>query len=533
MTQQPPIHRHAQKLARQLAKGLEPRLEDNIQSLLEEHPEWLPDGLEGFLEASQADSDGTNWLMEAYAILLGQQLELLRYQVDRGYQDAIDEADYFQQEVVRLAREGYLNHRGLSRIAVLLRDAKLPPAPELFEVATELLDEAEVPQHVKFQDISEVKNFLAELSGEIGDDPYEVAQAITEATYAMPPEALAMLADLMLDGSQGVLAEAVPLMILDDRDEARRLLADVLRRNAKRFTPDGLRRFIALRNWLPEGERSRIDQAVKTARRQGVECASWPESKDAEVYASVVDGSGAQGFIVLLKQGRKYALGSVLSRLGYGVLDAWCQPGLSKRERDSMMAHVEEETPVHRVSRAYLDLAVQNQLAVSQEHENLPSIGLLRVAETIGATAWLPQRLDLEEAISGLLSEIPREFQEFEAVDEILKDSAAWAARSGITDSWFEDDQEAAGLLGGARASKRASLIQKALAQVIQPRLEKWVERCFWTALWCKEGSGAVKTYWPKFLLLAKSLREGRPLKDISLMVEIAERTVEAARGRL
>jgi len=134
----------------------------------------------------------------------------------------------------------------------------------------------------------------------------------------------------------------------------------------------GMRRLIALRNWLPESERPPIDETVKAARRQGVVCASWPDAREIEIHASAVDGSGAQGFLLLSKEQRKYTLSSILIRLEKGILDAWSQAGLSKRERDSMMEHMKNEMPILRISRDYLNQAIQHQLATVDGGSTFP-----------------------------------------------------------------------------------------------------------------------------------------------------------------
>jgi len=529
MSKQHPLHPHAQRLSKRLAKGLAPQFTEELRFLLEDNPTWIMDSLKGLLEARDPAGVEGDWLVEAYSMLLGQQLEFLRYGIDRGYQDSIDLAHQFQHRVVGLARNGVLPAVLLSRIAVLLRDAKLPPIPELFETVSDLMNETAPgddfdPQ--AFQDL------LANLVKDVGDEPFEAARAIIEITYAMPPEALSMLAGLILSDPRGGLGETVPLMLLDDRREARQGLARILLQHAKALSPIGMRRLIALRNWLPESERSPIDETVKAARRQGVVCASWPDAREIEIYASAVDGSGAQGFLLLSKEQRKYTFSSILIRLEKGILDAWSQTGLSKRERDSMMEHMKNEMPILRISRDYLNQAIQHQLATVDGGSTFPPIGLLQVAETIGASTWLPQRLELDESINRLLQELPHELLEPAAIDHVLTDSATWAERSGVTESWFEDDQVVRDVLAATPSSQHSALAARVLTQVIQPRALKWAERCLWAALWCKEGPRELRIFWPNFLLVARALRDDHPLKSISLMSEIADLSVEVALER-
>lgn len=529
MTQPHPLEQHAQRIAKQLAKDANPLFGEDLRHLLEENPVWVMDSLKGLLDAEKNEASTPHRLVDAYSLLLGRQLEFIRYGVDRGREDAIELARQFQLRVVGLARNGHISALLLNRIAVLLRDAKLQPITELFEVASNLMQDITPPADF---DVAQIPAFLMDLASEANHDPFEIARGLTEFTYAMPPDALAMLAGLILSEPSLKLEESAALMLLDDRAEARRLIAQVLQSHAKQLSPVSLRRLIALRNWLPEEERKSLDEIVKTARRAGVVCAAWPEPNGVEVFASVVDGSGAQGFFFLTKSGRKHQIASLLLRLGKGILDAWTLPDLPKKQRDTILAEVADQMPLIAVSRSYADLAVQHHLAAGSTGDALPPVAALQVAELIGAASWLPQRLDLEAAIEQVLPEVPPELMEPGAIVEILESSADWAGQTGITHSWFEDDQSVEHLLSGTRAKKRDTLVTKVLNDILEPRARQWAERCLWAALWCREASPDLRMFWPYFLIVAKAITEKYPLKQISLMTEVAEETLEAALHR-
>jgi hypothetical protein len=338
-----------------------------------------------------------------------------------------------------------------------------------------------------------------------------------------------MLATLILDEPSLGLAEAAPLMILDDRAEAREMLIQVLHTLAHQLSPVSLRRLIALRNWLPESERKPLDETIKQARRQGVECAPWPEANAVELFASVVDGSGAQGFYFLSHKGRKHTVASILTRLGKGILDAWTLPDISKREMESIIGEINAEMPVHAISKEYLDCVIQHHLAIALDSSTLPPVALLKVAESTGADSWRPQLLNVSETILQLLSELPEDLRDPSAMADILQTSGDWALFAGITDSWFEDDQSVHDLLSKSRASKRDTLVQKIMKEILQPRATQWAERCLWAALWCKDGPEELRELWPHFAMVASVLNDGYPVKVIPLMTEIAERTLDAA----
>lgn len=529
MTSSPPLHTHAERIAKQLARGATPTLGDDLRSLLEENPTWVMDGLKGIIDTDNKPATDPNWLLESYCFLLAQQLELLRYGVDRGRTENIEIALQFQHRVVGLARNGLLSTFLLSRIAVMLRDAKLPPIPELFEVASELMRDAPLPVN---QDLSDIRRLLQEMAKEAEGDLFRVAEGLTEFTYAMPADALAMVAELLLNEPALGLADAVPLMMLDDRPEVRQLLGQVLKDHASQLGPDSLRRLIALRNWLPEGERKTLDETIRLARRAGIECARWPDPPPVEILASAIDGSAAQGLFFISQSGRKHQISSTLLRLGKGVLDAWTLPDLPKRQREAILSDVMNQMPMTTVSRSYADLALQHHLWTAVQGGSLPPVATLKVAESIGASHWLPQQLDLKSTLEQLLPEVPQELLASDRVKEILGTSADWAQHSGICRSWFEDDQEIDLLLSRSRASKRETLVKKILTEILQPRAGRWAERCLWAALWCRESTPELRRFWPHFLIVARAITDNCPLKQISLMSYVADETLEAALHR-
>jgi hypothetical protein len=63
---------------------------------------------------------------------------------------------------------------------------------------------------------------------------------------------------------------------------------------------------------------------------------------------------------------------------------------------------------------------------------------------------------------------------------------------------------------------------------VLARRREKWAERFLWTALWLREAPDGDALPWRNFAILARALADGHDLSDISLMHDIAARTVMA-----
>lgn len=521
------LHRYAIRIAKQFQKDQPPPLDAKIMAHLDSHPEYLMESLQRLAEQIKAGKSIDDDLTKAYLWLMGIQLEHIRYQVDRHYDWARELVAQFQQTVIDLAHTDKLSGTILQQIALALREAKLEVDPGLFLAIEETIQTPDVP----LEQPPDFDELLASFVREIKGSEFEVARTITEFTYAMPVQGRLSLAFTMLHSDFPKVKNAVPLMILDDIKAMRQGITQMLQETAKTLTPETLRRLIALRSWLPANERPQVDKIVKTARRQGIECAQWSATEEAEIHGAAVDGSGAQGFLIVAGKGRKCRLSSVLLRLNSGIMDAWSDPELKpRREIDRHISRAAEHTLIESVSRDYLDRAVQHHLAVGCRNKQLPPPGLLAVAEVLGASDWRPDELNIEKTIDRLFQQLPSQLQRPEAIDDCLEESEVWSLYSGITDSWFEDDQTVAEQLAQSRARRLETLSKKVLTEVIEPRRDKWVEKLLWAALWFKNTSGFDSELWMNFLLTAKALVQGYPLKKISLFQEIARRTVMALR---
>ena len=133
--------------------------------------------------------------------------------------------------------------------------------------------------------------------------------------------------------TNAALREAAILYLLDGEPTLRRAVASELQASQVRaasLSPESLRRLIGMRNWCPEKERPAVDAIIRAVRAKGIDCAAWPQGGAGTIHASGIDGSGAQGFLIVSPVGQKVQISSVL--LKSGVRDAWSAPPASKRE---------------------------------------------------------------------------------------------------------------------------------------------------------------------------------------------------------
>ena len=510
----------AQELAEQIAGGsasLTPRL----GRFLADHIDLLLDFFDGFVKAAGARSIAAENLANAYLILLQQQLTNLRYLIERNYDWAKRMLDSFQDRLIDAIRSGEVSGPQIAAIASAMSEAKLQPSGNLVAACDQRLGLEADACAAGIDPASMVDQIVREH----GSDPFDIYEALLAVSHIGSTEFRAAGLRLMISAPAVPMREAAALAVLNPNPAVRREAALALLQHCQDVTPTVLRRLIVIRNWLPEDERHLIDQVIRTARLAGVECATWmPGGTNGEIQASVIDGVGAQATMIVTHAGRKHRLSGVLFKQGLGVADAWTLEPESKRHIGRKLKEMtDSEACLMPVSRTYLDLAVGHHLRAGLERRTPPPARLLQVAETIGASQWRPASAGWQEMLRELIAEMPQELLSSTSVRAILASSAQWAMEGGWADSWIEEDQEVADLLDSVSGRPRRAVCDALLTGIIEKRRAIWAERFVLTALWMKEAISATHLPWERFAIVAQKLLEDVPLRNISLMKEIAE----------
>ena len=79
-------------------------------------------------------------------------------------------------------------------------------------------------------------------------------------------------------------------------------------------------------------------------------------------------------------------------------------------------------------------------MALTTEKGEVPPLGLLQVAETIGGGDWQPARMDFSETLAELIAEVPESMLEPAALASVLRRSDELAGLDALAQCWFEDD---------------------------------------------------------------------------------------------
>ncbi|HXW29278.1 MAG TPA: hypothetical protein VEK55_07930, partial [Xanthobacteraceae bacterium] len=375
----------------------------------------------------------------------------------------------------------------------------------------------------------DVRTALGGVLDACGGDAFLAAGSLLETGHALPAATRGALAAALVDAGAAEPRGLAVLFLLDADSAVRRAVAQALARAAAALTPIDIRRLIAMRNWRPENERGEVDAIIRSARAAGTDCAQWGAGSVEEILASAIDGSAAQGFLIISPAGRKKRLSSILTK--GGIADAWCGEPESRRQIEASLAVAGTDAPMLSVSRTFLDRTVAHHLVLSTEKGEAPPFGLLQVAETIGGADWRPARTDFADMLAELMAEVPKAMCEPAAVASLLRDSGKLAGLAVIAQSWFEDDPQAAAAAKQARGRARAQVVTYLLQSVIARRRDTWAEIFLRTAAWMREAPRDAALSWRQLAIVAKAVADGRDLTEIGLMRDIALRTIAVLRN--
>lgn len=524
-TLQKTLLRIATRISKDLAKGKLPPLNDEMKQFSGIMPQVVIELLSLMVDHFDNQEEPNEFLVNTFLNLMRQQLEEIRYAVDRKFEWAKEFVEVFQNEVAELVDSDRLPFMVVKAILDAILDAKLEHSPVLLQAYDEMM-ERNIPETIPNRN-----EFLQVLKGfveEHENDPFGISEGISDLMRYMPKEGQSAIIGEFFHADLPSVKDVVSLLTLNPEDWIRNEALQWLLGNAQTITPTALRRLIVIRNWIPESERKILDQVTKAARVKGVECAQWtPGEKIEKIQASQIDGSGAQGLMLVTKLGAKFRLSSVLVKECVGIADAWSTPVITKRDLSETLNHARESSALTDVSEHYLNTIIRHYIQVGLDSGAPPQIGLLRVAETMGMTGWLAQRCD----IPSLWEKIIDESTELALVEDIIQTSAIWGELPGISDSWFEDSQDMVIFLQKSRTRKRDQLIQQILLDFCEPNRQSWAEKFAWTAFWLSEQptlNGKKNQLAYNFAIIARELNARRAMTTIPLMGAIAKRTVDA-----
>jgi hypothetical protein len=494
---------------------------------LEQRPHCVLTLLDIFVTAANA-SKRDDLQVTAARLLLGHQLETLRYRTEAGHDWAQDLLGLYQDRLVALLAARDIAQDDWFELVKLLTEAKVPVRSEIAEAVAEYGGDAAAPA-----DVSQGLRIIIDQIAEAGDDPFMVVQGLAETGAMMPPGMRAFVTHELALSAHAVMRETVPLHLLDPDPSVRQAAAAALEQiaNPETFSPTMLRRTLLVRNWVPAAEREAIDRLVRKARLKGVECAQWAPAPALEIYASFLDGAGAQSLIITTPKGRTGLFAGLLLKLSFGVRDAWCEEAAARREINRAIKDTQHASAWSTVNVAYLNMALQHHIARGLEQGNLPMAAIVQIAEAIGAVDWKDRSLDVAAETAHLFAALDEASRQPAAINASLQRSGFWIETDEVLQSWFEDDAEIRALTKGKPKPKQTKVAQRIRDEILPARREIWAEKALLTGLWLQAGTAAKKqaVQAQDCMILAHELLSDRPLRDIPAMEVIAGRSAYVA----
>jgi hypothetical protein len=354
------------------------------------------------------------------------------------------------------------------------------------------------------------------------DDEFLFLSMIKDQLAFLPTEAMMALFDSILDIGEPQINNALTLLVLDNDSGAGLAVATLLASRPHDISATSLGRLIRIRNWLEREVQKPIDQAVRAARKLGVVPAQTAAPEDCdlvEVYASGIDGVGAQGIMLIVRTGRRFRLISFVLKENIGIVDAMVSPAETRGFLQQTIKQARAATgTMHPVEPAMIRqqvpifLALNLHSAVSVEHE------LIQAMELIGLDNWNPTAIGLEQLLPDTLLS-PPSAAELRATQTR---SAKWI-QGKLGSCWFDD----IAFINALLELPQEQQINTICTEILQPARPIWHQRMLRMALWAQHARSQTKRKQARdFSTIAWLLHQDGPIEDIQLMRAIAENSL-------
>ncbi|ARB92550.1 hypothetical protein [Legionella longbeachae] len=387
----------------------------------------------------------------------------------------------------------------------------------------ELINEDESLSH-----LDAIRDLIHELSDL---SVFDIAENFFAQSYAMPAD---FFADLLVDLYNIDEGGDIALLILlhpkaDVREIAIETMGQVM--DIVTLTSISLSRLQTVKYWYPDNYHPLFDSWIKIQRKKGVVFAPEPEPGHSTIRATEVDGTGSQGIFLHIGSGRKNRLCGLLLKYDLGLKDAWITPAISSKDvKDYYKQAFDENVTLREVDLSYFTMIVEHFLAVTVEHGEIPSVHFLEIQELLGIRLR-PQKLDMDYLFEQLGVQITPFTQE--TINESLQRSKSWLKSKSFTESWYLENpiidkivNHNSSFVDGIRVCRMKEAMDAVFSEEMELHRVKWQFHFLWVALWMKAKEKRNEKIWRDSFLIAYSIHEGVPLREIPVMQEICRQTV-------
>ena len=380
-------------------------------------------------------------------------------------------------------------------------------------------NEDQLPEDFSLEGLN---NIFQGLLDEVPDE-FTFVSIVKEQLGFMPADALnGLIHQLLTLGEQA--ADALTLMILDQNEQQAVAVATAISQHPKVISAKTLSRLIRIRNWLTTSVQKPVDKLIKDVRKRGV----MPQPPEAitgvniqEVHMSGVDGAGAQGVMLLVKEGRSFRMISFVLKEAVGVIDVMVSPPETKTELKKYFALAKQQmTGLEKVSLELIQTQLPVFLALNLKSKIAIDYELVQAMELLGLSDWNPASAKVSNLYADLIPHSPSA----EDIEQAQKRSGKWT-ETGVGQTWFSDDAKLQKVI---ESSPIKGLCVTICNEVLDPARSLWGERLGRMAVWAQHASSKRRQQQSQDYAIASWLLEHSqlPAYEVELLRAIAKNSI-------
>lgn len=435
----------------------------------------------------------------------------------------------------------------MERIATLINKKErslsfwLPIMNGFYDAQIELTDELRNAYiDLAYEDSDEFEEYdisdhLESIRSVIKEHPelsnFDLAENFFAQSYAMPAD---FFSDFIVDFYSIIEAQDVALLtLLHPKEEVRAVASATFNHliHQIELSSFSLSRLQVIQQWYPKEAQKQFDDWLKIQRKKGVVFQKPSPMTIVEIHATEVDGSGAQGLFIHIKDGRQHRVCGLLFKQEVGIREAWLTPVMSAgRLRKYYKEAFDGSITLRKVNQDYLEEMGNHFLAVTLQKGHLPNLHLLEIQELSGIH-FVPQLLNVNEWLQHLSVQIIPFTPDVVAAS--LKRSKAWVKNKSFTESWFIESANVDKLVNrcsqfieGAKVCNVHEALDAIFCEEFEPHRGQWIFHFLWMALWALAYPRKNEKLWKDNFLIAYAIHQGMDLKQIPVMHEIGMQTV-------
>gem|GEM_PF-4409140 len=526
----------SRKLLQALAKDLSQAVDETDQhdmlqmagSMIEADYSLLPEIL-SLLLAESRKKRPRGALLGAYGTLLTVGLDVTRHRAEQEDAAAIRQCDQLQVQLSREIQGGDVSPEILFSILRTLVISRIPLRKDFQDsVAVALGEAAQAQQPGREMDEGSAAQQLQAAVESVHGDPFALHGQMMETLAALPADHRIAMAENLLSSTPEAARDCVIGWLLDRDIDVARQVGQLLKYAGQRSELSGtsLSRLVLLRPLLADDRRQVLDGIIQATRKAGVAYQPVPKGEILEAWASGFDGSGAHSLFIVVPDGRRRAICSILCKAGRGVRDAWVMPAQTKKDVKELLSSVHEQLGLFSVEKTYPGRLLGRFAAMNADSGEPLPFPLLDVIERAGLAPLALTRDTVQDRLRTLLDAILNDRKTADVMEGALEFSESWPDEIECFDSWFVEPETTT-----PKAGRRPSKAKREAK--VWERLDG--QRAYWADLILnladitrnRDPGFEESNIWESFTLVAAHVLGGGNLKQAGIFDWIVEQSLE------